>query len=50
MEHIRAKDTVHGNNCTKSPKGPVMMRVMGKNMPEMASVANDIGTNNALVL
>ena len=24
-----------------------MIRVMGKNMPEMAHVANDIGTNSA---
>ena len=50
MEQTRANKTVHGNNCTKSPNGPVMMRVIGKNMPEMANVANDMGTNSVLVL
>ena len=50
MEQTKANATVQGKSCTKSPKGPVMMRVIGKNIPEMARVANDMGTNNALVL
>ena len=37
-------------HVTNSPKGPVMMRVMGKNIPQIAIVASDIGTNSILVL
>ena len=50
MEQTSANRTVQGNSCTKSPNGPVMMCVIGKNIPEIAKVANDIGTNRALVL
>ena len=46
MEATKAKVMVQGNSCTKSPKGPVIILVMGKNMPEMAKVASDIGTKS----
>ena len=50
MEQTNANRTVQGNNCTKSPNGPVMIWVIGKNMPEIASVASDMGTNSVFVL
>ena len=50
MEQTSANKTVQGKSCTKSPNGPVMMRVIGKNIPEMAKVANDMGTNSVLML
>ena len=36
--------------CTKSPRGPVMMRVIGKNMVAMAVVAMNMGMNSSLAL
>ena len=49
-EAISEKATVQGKSCTKSPKGPVMMRVIGKNIVAMAAVAMNIGMNSSLAL
>ena len=49
-EAINEKATVQGNSCTNSPRGPVMMRVIGKNMQAMAAVAMNMGMKSSFAL
>ena len=50
MLATNAKRTAHGKSCTNSPKGPVIILVIGKNIPQIAMVASDIGTKRSDVL
>ena len=47
---VKENKTVHGNNCTKSPKGPVIILIIGRNIMLIPIVAINMGINNSLAL